>query len=225
MFNRNMFQKLYAADDSTGDPTDTQQDKEGKTGAGEKTYTQAELQAELNRIAAKEKKEGKASAQKEIFEALGITSLEDAKAALEAKKQKEEAEKTETQKLQDAIANLTKERDAEKQARLESEKAVRLVKRDAELSLLILDARNSKQVMTLLKAEYPSEMDSLISEDGNFDKEAAEKLLTAFRKDNGHLFRDMKNPGSQSNNDGKPPQPSQEAQELARKEIEQKFKL
>ena len=225
MLNRNMPQSLYADDSTLGTVPPPQLDPAQDTAKDKPEEVVSMTVDQLKRINAKEAKDAKSNAEKAMLEALGVGSLEEAKAALEAKKQKEDAEKTESQKLQDMVTNLTKERDSEKLARLETEKASRLVKRDAELSLLILDARSSKQVMVLLNAEYPSEMASLVAEDGSFDKIEAEKLLTAFRKDNGHLFKDTSNLGSQSNNNGKPPQPNRNAAEIAKKEIEQKFKF
>lgn len=62
-------------------------------GEGEKTFTQADL----NKIAAKQKSEGKAAAMRELAEQLGVP-VEEAKAIIEAARKAEDAKKSEAEK-------------------------------------------------------------------------------------------------------------------------------
>lgn len=78
------------------------------TGDGDKTLTQAEV----NRIAAREKAEGKAAAERAITELLGCTPAE-AKAVLDKSREADEAKKTEAEKDREKAA----------QERAEAEKA------------------------------------------------------------------------------------------------------
>lgn len=73
------------------------------------TFT-AEQQAELNRIAAREKDEGKRAAERAIADELGVP-LDQAKKILEAHNKAEEEKKSEEQRLADERAALAKERE------------------------------------------------------------------------------------------------------------------
>jgi hypothetical protein len=70
-----------------------------KGGTEDKTFTQADL----NRIATREKAEGKAAAEKAIAESLGV-SIEDAKAIIAASKEAEDKKKSEADKDREAAA-------------------------------------------------------------------------------------------------------------------------
>lgn len=82
--------------------------------AGGKTFTQDDL----NRIATKEKAEGKAAAEKAIAEALGV-SVEEAKAIVAKSREAEEKTKSEAQKDREAAA---KERGEAEQAKKDAAK-------------------------------------------------------------------------------------------------------
>lgn len=83
---------------------------DGGAGSGEdKVFTQEEL----NRIAAREKAQGRAAAEKQLAEDLGV-DIEEAKAIITAHREQEEAQKTEHQKAMDAAAE--KQRKAEEAA-------------------------------------------------------------------------------------------------------------
>lgn len=70
-----------------------------KGGAEDKTFTQADL----NRIGAKEKAEGKAAAERAIAESLGV-SIEDAKVIIAKSKEAEDQKKSEADKDREAAA-------------------------------------------------------------------------------------------------------------------------
>lgn len=214
---KNTLQNLYAENDDKGatPPPDTQQDKNENKG-GAKTYTQEEFQAELNRVAAKEKRDGKEAAEKAMLGRLGVSSFDEAVAALEAKKQADEANKTEAQKLQDMIAQLTQERDAEKQrvAKIETER--RIEKRDNELKSLLTQATDPNEVLALLKVFHAEKVEALLDANGVFDKAAAETLIADYRKDKGHLFRDNRLGSALSHKDGRNPEPNKETKEAAK---------
>lgn len=66
-------------------------------------------QDDLDRIAAREKAQGKRSALKEFAEAHGFNSVEDAEAFIAAARQAEDAKKTEDQKRQEALERREQE--------------------------------------------------------------------------------------------------------------------
>jgi|GEM_PF-2452877 len=77
----------------------------------EKTFTQAELTS----IAAREKNEGKAAAERSIAEQLGVP-IEEAKAIVKAAKDADEAKKSDADKDREAAAREKQEAEAERQA-------------------------------------------------------------------------------------------------------------
>jgi hypothetical protein len=213
MLFRNM-QNLYNADATEGTPNPTPDTAQGQNagatqGEGEKkkpepiTLTPSQLKKRLE--------DAKAVDRKALLESLGIDSEDSLKALVTAQKAKAEAEKTETQRLQDEIAQLKKERDTEKLQRAEIEKQARLRERDSELKTLLTKAYEPNQVLILMKATHAEKLDALMDENGAFDSDAAKQLVSDYQKENAHLFRDSSPGSSLSTRDGKAPQGNEDA--------------
>lgn len=105
--------KFYPIGGADDDPPGA---KPSENEDGKATFTQADL----NRIAAKEKAEGKAAAERAFAEQLGM-SLDDAKAVLKARADAEEKTKSEAQKDREAAQ---KEKDAAAADRLSAKQEV-----------------------------------------------------------------------------------------------------
>lgn len=133
-------------------------------GAGEekKAFTQAELDA----LFAQRGKQGASQREKELLEALGVATLEEAKAQLATAKQVEEAQKTELQKAQDAAAKEKARADkAEEDRKVAEAKALETALRsalsaealkqgidEAELTSVWREFRDDKNLRDLVEA-------------------------------------------------------------------------
>lgn len=215
---------LYNVDEpQNGTPSpDTQQEQNAETqGSGEKMLSQSDV----DRLIGNTRKEARSKAQSEILTELGLSDLDSLKALVQAQKAKEDAEKSELQKLQEALEVERKQRESIEQSLAKAEQARRETLRDTELLSLLQDARNAKQVLILLQAERRKDIESLLAEDGTFNKETAEKLVSEWRKANPLYFKDGTSLGSPSNAGGKPPIPNREANEQLQKEISRKFQF
>ncbi len=93
-------------------------------------------QEDLDRIAGESRKDGRASAERELLKGLGVQDLDAAKAALEAAKALEDANKTELQRVQEEAAKLREEAESAKaearNSRIQS--ALELAIRDAGIN-------------------------------------------------------------------------------------------
>lgn len=212
---------LRATDENGGQPTDTPQDNKGKEAP--KTYTQEEMQAELSRIAAKEKREGKQAAEKAFLEALGVSNLDEIKLILETKKKEDESKKTELQKLQDALALKDKEILEAKQLAEKAETQRRLDNRNSQLRNLLLDAHKPETALREFLAEHEKDASALVDESGQFDNKEAEKLINDFRGKNAYLFKGNSK-GSPSNSEGRLLKPDSEVKKELQADIQRKLK-
>lgn len=98
--------------DNSGDNTNTNNENGKDEG---KTYTNAELQ----KMMAKEKKQGKSAGKTELMKELGIENLDDFKSSLEDFKKYQESQKSEAEKANEKITKATNEKtSAEKRAEL-----------------------------------------------------------------------------------------------------------
>lgn len=174
-------------------------------------------QAEVNKIAAQTRKEASEAAQKKLLESAGVDSLDTLTALLADAKKRKEAEMSEAEKLQAQLTALTQSLELEKAKRLELEQARVTDKRDNGLLALLDKAHDKSKVLTLIKAEKPTEIAALIT-DGAFDDTAAQKLIADYQAANAYLFKSGA-PGTQSNNDGRAPNPDEKAKKGLRKSI------
>lgn len=107
-------------------------------GEAEKTFTQAEL----NRIAAQEKRQGAAS----VLKALGFEKEDDAKAFVEQYRKAEASKKDDLQKAQDKLANETK-------AKAEVEKKADLLEKKLKVLEKGVPAASADDVVLLATAK------------------------------------------------------------------------
>lgn len=106
------------ADDSKSKDEDQNSNNTGDDGKKDdesKTYTNAELQ----KMMAKEKKQGKSAGKTELLKELGIENLDDFKANLEKFKKYQESQKSEAEKANEKITKATNDKTAaEKRAEI-----------------------------------------------------------------------------------------------------------
>ena len=93
-------------------------------------------QDDLDRIAGESRKDGRASAERELLKSLGVTDLDTIKVSIEAAKVAEEEKKTELQRSQEETAQLRAEAEAAKAESRASrvESALQLSLRDAGIN-------------------------------------------------------------------------------------------
>mgnify|MGYP000120822255 CR=1 FL=1 len=90
--------------------------------------------------------------------------------------------------------------------------------RDSGLLQQLNTAHDPRKVLTLLKAEKPDVVESLVSEDGVFDVEKAQKLVSDYVSENAYLFASTAK-GSPSNSGGRSPNPTKNAAEKLTRSI------
>lgn len=201
---------------SQGLSTATPQPKQGEN--TEPTFTQADV----NDIATRTRREARESERKKLLEDLGAENFDTLKSLLADAKQRKEAEMSETDKLKKQLEDYQKQLDSEKQQRAALEQARVNDRRDNGLLELLDKAHNKVQVLNLIKTDKPDGVVELIKEDGTFDEVKAKKLIADYTAENAYLFKSGA-PGSQSNSDGRPPQPERKALEQAQAELNKKF--
>lgn len=139
-------------------------------GSGEGT-DKVFTQEELNRIAAREKAQGRAAAEKQLAEDLGV-DVEEAKAIITAHREREEANKTEHQKAMDDAAEKQRKADeAEATARQTTHEATverMLVRAGANPDLLDRAARSLVLEVGADEATVNAEIDKLKDEVPSF---------------------------------------------------------
>lgn len=185
--------------------TDTQQDKKGNTGAAsEPTFTQAEI----DKIVGKRAVEAKQAAITELLKELGFEKPDELKSLVSEAKKRKETEMSEADKLRDALAKITTERDNAAQRAQEVE-ALRIADRvNSKLEALATKARveHPEDVVKYLREYNADDVKGLVNEDGSVNDTAAAKLLEVVKKARPNWFA-VSGLGSPSNNNGRPPQP------------------
>lgn len=159
---------------------------------GDRTFTQAEL----NRIAAAEAAKGKRSAVKETLEALGFSSLDEAKNFFQEQRDKQDSELTEAQKLMKAAEEKDRKATEREQAALTRELNSRI---ERALEAEGVDAKSSPKVRKLVE---------------DVDVEATDDEITAsvasLKEEMPHLFGEAseKKPPAPPGVPPKPPAPN-----------------
>lgn len=141
-------------DDSDGDDDGDDGDSDSKDGSDKKTFTQADV----NRLAAKEKKEGKRAGIKSVMEELGIKDLDEAKQALEAIRKKNDGTEDAEQQKQ-TREQVRKELEKE----FERDKARIRLEAKAELALIKagLKAEKTDKVLKMLDIDSAEDLDDI----------------------------------------------------------------
>lgn len=126
----------------------------------EKTFTQAELTS----IAAREKNEGKAAAERSIAEQLGV-SIEEAKAIVKAAKDADEAKKSEAEKDREAAAKEKQEAEAERQAAKAEVHEARLERAFAKEGIDLEDGDDkTKRLLRLVTVETGASYEDVLKD-------------------------------------------------------------
>lgn len=217
---RNM-RSLYNADSTEGTTTTTQTDTQQQQNGNEekpKLFTQEEL----SKVAAKEAREAKAKAEKAILEALGLSTVDEVKAIVEAKRKADESAKTAEEKLREELAQKDKELLEAKQKAEQAEKRRLEAVRDNAIRNALSDAHDSESTLLVFQSKNAAAIDGLLDESGNVDTKELDKLVAEFRAKNGYLFKGNAK-GSPSNADGRFLKPTGEIEKEARAEIKRKF--
>lgn len=144
---------------------------EAAAAAEAKTFTQEELQ----RIAAKEKRDGKASGQLELAKELGYETVEAMKAAAQKQREAEEAAKSEEQKRLDEIAR--REKAAEEREAKAAERERVALRKDA-LRDLGAKGEDLEDALSLLR----------VADDA--DEETVAEAAEALKERRPELFKD-----------------------------------
>jgi len=160
----------------------------GGSDSGSKQQDPTFTQADLNRIAAREKDEGKRAAMAEVASKLGCT-VEEAIELVKTARAKEDAEKSEAQKAKEAADRAAA--DAEK-AKAEAAREKHLARVERALIKAGVDEKKLDKVARMLDAEVGAEMDAI---------EAATKDL---KKDFPELFNGRKGPIDSDTGGGSP---------------------
>lgn len=170
--------------------------------ADAKTFTQADV----DRIISERIKRAEETATKKALEKLGVENLDSAAEVLKKAKEREEADMSELDKLRKQIEDLSHKNKTHVEQILSMQRQRLYDARDTAIKAALTTARatNTDRVFTLLAAERRAELEAVMSETGEIDKKAVEKLTAAAQKEYPEFFRSAL-PGSPSNANGTPP--------------------
>lgn len=138
--------------DDGDDSEDDDGDGGGSTGSGGLS------QDEVQRIAAKEKREGKRSGQRELLEALGFDSLDDAKAAVERAREADDAARDEQTRAREEAAEAKRKADAATQTASMARHEVAVIK---GLLKAGSDPETVDDLVPMVKAEVGADADEI----------------------------------------------------------------
>ncbi len=170
--------------------------------ADAKTFTQADV----DRIIAERLKRAEEAATKKALDKLGVENLDSAAEVLKKAKEREEADMSELDKMRKQIEDLTHKNKTHVEQILSMQRQRLYDARDTAIKAALTTARatNTDRVFTLLAAERRAELEAVMSETGEIDKKAVEKLTATAQKEYAEYFRSA-SPGSPSNAGGTPP--------------------
>lgn len=217
--NRNAID-LRNEDESVGGGTPTPDTSQGKKdGNTERTYSEAEYQAELMRVMKKVRSEAQVKAEKSILERFKADSVDALAAQLQAKQDADNAEKTAIQQMQERLEALEKERN---EAKEQADKLAAQRKADAQRDAFkkaATGARDTDDLFAVVQTQFGTEYAAAFNEDGSVNESKMAELLNTLRKQKTHLFG-VTTPGIPSNrNNGNAPELSKEQREAARLEM------
>lgn len=180
-------------------------------------------QADVDRIIADRLKRDREAQQAKLLESLGVTSLDDAKTALDAKRKADEAALSETQKLQAQIETANKKAaEFEQRAKDTEAKYINEQRRNVfEGAVTASGGNNARRVYALMQLEKPADFAAVFSEDATPDDGKLKALIKQVQSDYPEYFGSA-GAGSPSNAGGMAPT-VQKVTEDTKKEIEKKF--
>lgn len=194
----------------------TPSDKQGDS--GQTTFTQADL----DRIIADRLKRDRESQQAKWLESLGVTSLDDAKTALEAKRKSDEAAMSELEKYQVQLDKANKRAEEAERLRIDLENRILADSRKQTFVSAIRDngGSNPERVYALLQVEKPDDYKSIFGEGATPDDNKLKALIKQVQADYPEYFG-TQGAGSPSNAQGIAPN-SQNTEDLER-QMKKKF--
>jgi small-conductance mechanosensitive channel len=180
--------------------------------ADAKTFTQADV----DRIIAERLKRAEEAATKKALEKLGVENLDSAAEVLKKAKEREEADMSELDKLRKQIEDLSHKNKTHVEQILSMQRQRLYDARDTAIKSALTTARatNPDRVFTLLNAERKAELEAVMSESGELDPKAIDKLVKEAVKEYAEFFRSQ-SPGSPSNAGGTPPSADKERVQAA----------
>lgn len=185
------------ADEPPAD-TDPKDDDSGKDKSDEKKFSQADL----NKIAAKQKAEGKAAAEKAVIDLLGCTPAE----AAEIVKKHREAEDANKSEAEKALQKAQQEREAAEAAKREAASEVHEARIERALAAegFAGDDKKLARVRKMITVEVGATYDDVLADVQDAKKEFPE--IFAGKTPEG----DGKKPGKLPSSDpaGRPPKPN-----------------
>jgi hypothetical protein len=183
-----------------GAPKGTDTPPETQTDAPNATFTQADV----DRIAGDTRQKGRDAGMAEVLKALGVDSLGDAKAMVDAKREADDAAKSDLEKAEAESERLTKELEAAKSEREKLEADMRNERRNHAVLAKLSDAEHPADVLLWLEANKADDLSAAMDDDGAIDDKVVEKLVQVARKERPNFFP-AKGPGTPSHSGGKPP--------------------
>lgn len=203
--------------DPVNDKTETPPDKGGTDAP---TFTQAELDKHI----ADRLKRDRDAQQTKFLESLGVTSLEEAKSALDAKRKADEAQLSELDKAQKAIEQANQARQAAEQRVTEMETRIRDDQRKQVFTRAIAEGggNNPEDLFILVTAKYGEDFQAVFKEDATPDEAKLKAFVKQVQSSFSNYFGSA-GAGSPPTAHGTAPTSLQKAAELAEKEIESKF--
>lgn len=162
------------SDTATDDPKTTDDGKEGDKGTGADDAGKRFSQDDMTRVATREKQEGHRAGTREVLEALGFNSLED------AKRFKTELDAAEDAKLSEADRR-TKEAERREAAAQKADREAKQERLNARIERALLKANApEKAIERLLKLVDVDDLDA--------DADTVKKAVADLKKDMPQLF-------------------------------------
>lgn len=171
-----------AGQDPAGDGTQVtgQDDKGQQPQAPEGWVDPQKHQKELERIGAKEKREGKKSGRQELLEELGFESEDDARATAEAMRLIDEESQTEVERAQTELGTIKQERDTLKQQNSDLQRQIRQMGLDGQVEKAMrLEGVQEKYLAAAMKLADTS---SLVDSDEVSDEDIASVVADVRRQ-------------------------------------------
>lgn len=203
---------------ATSPATDTQPDK---TGQGEKTFTQAELEFHIS----ERLKRDRETQQKQIFESLGVNGLDDLKQVIEAKRKADEAQMSEVEKAQAKIAEYERKAQEAEQKLTEMQNQRIADGRKSAFADAIRQSGSdqSNHLYVLMQAEMADMFNAVFDDGSTTPDDGKMKALVKEVQTKFPMFFGTAGAGSPSNNGGVNPTSKQQSFEDAQRETIEKY--
>lgn len=177
---------VISGGDGSGEGAGTEDNAgEGGTGTGTTGEEPKFTQADLNRLLAREKSDGKRVAQAEFLQALGVTDLDEAKSVLQAAKDAEQQQLTEAQRAK-READAEKNKATQAQAEAATLRQAAMVERALIRAGIGIDDKDGDEQLELVSRMVVVEPDA--------DQDAVNAAVADLKKKMPQLFSPEKKP-------------------------------